>query len=188
MSVLSPASIWEKTRKLLSPAVGWQTFHLSNIIVCWSNRREEQKKTWISWYLNMSVSVEGVCVCRVPVGVQRQPVQRGWNPVRRPWRIEKRRRCVGSSRSQKTWGWWTWPARAPLATGKKDYQPAERGHESVRAASVLTTHLLSSCTSLFEECMGEGLACCRLTSPATSYRTHTVVSSGADHGHIHPFD
>lgn len=101
--------------------------------------REEQKKTWISPYFNVSVSVEGVCVCCVPVGVRQQPVRRGWSPARRPWRIEKRRRCVGSSRSQKTWGRWTWPARTPLAAGKKDYQPAERGR-GVSPCSVCTHH------------------------------------------------
>lgn len=69
-----------------------------------------------------------------------------------------------------------------------DYQPAECGHESVRAASALTAHLLSGCTSLFEESVCEGLARRGLASSAASHRTHTVVSSGADHGHIHPFD
>lgn len=84
ISVLSPANIWEKTRKLLSPGVVWQTFHLSNIIVWWSKCRcgrdgveEGAEEDMNIFVLKHVASVKGVGACYVPVGVQQQPVQRG---------------------------------------------------------------------------------------------------------------
>ena len=80
ISVLSPANIWEKTRKLLSPGVVWQTFHLSNIIVWWTKDQgwEEEEEVDINIFVFKQVDcVTGVGVRYVPVGVRQQPVRRG---------------------------------------------------------------------------------------------------------------
>ena len=52
----------------------------------------------------------------------------------------------------------------------------------------LTADALPGRTGLFQECVREGLARRGLARPAAPQRTHAVVSPGANHGHVDPFD
>lgn len=66
-------------------------------------------------------------------------------------------------------------------------QSAEHVRERVELPQ-LTADLLSGGAGLFEEGVREGLARRGLAGPAASHRADTVVSPGADHGHVDPFD
>lgn len=206
-SVLIPASIWEKTRKLLSPGVGWQTLHLSNIMVWWRNEHG---------YLQSSDVVKCVCVCVCAY------VRLGEREKERKGEREKERTCKCPAAA---WPAWLKSSEKTMANreeaslcceltqpndlrtvnmactrsaGNKRRQAvswrgeAEEQREPWGDPWVFccqhTAHLLPGCPSLFEEGTREGLARRRLAGSTASHRTHAVVPPGAHQGHIDPFN